>query len=159
MQLYTCYSIYPCQKNMSFCTRVQVVDLVLGHWHRVLILTWVFLKKECVHISAQRVAFSGTVSGHQVWTLHYFSACIKGNRTRLPARRLFVPLMSNSAFKKTIDFFVGIVHERAEKGVCSRRLGYEWTGPYVFNAFYFLGWVRRVHSISTKQVLRKGQKV
>ena len=123
------YSISPCQtpffKNMSFvtitkpwtltevvnvctqgpgvhfCARVQVVDLVLWQRYRVRILAWVFLKKECVHISARRVPYSGIVSGHPVWTLHYFSACIKGNRTRLPAHRLFVPLMSNSAFNKT----------------------------------------------------------
>ena len=26
--------------------------------------------------------------------------------------------------------------QRTEKGVCSRRLGYMWTGPNVFNVFY-----------------------
>ena len=39
----------------------------------------------------------------------HLSACNKGNRTRLPARGLFVPLMLNSAFDKTEQFFcVGI---------------------------------------------------
>ena len=122
------YSISPCQtpffKNMSFATitkpwtltelvtvctqgpgvhffaRVQVLDLVLGHRLRVRILAWVCLEKGCVHISARRVHYLGTGSGHQVWRLPYFSACNKGNRARLPARRLFVPLMSNSAFNK-----------------------------------------------------------
>ena len=28
--------------------------------------------------------------------------------------------------------------QRTEKGVCSRRLGYMWTGPNVLNVFYFL---------------------
>ena len=88
------YSISPCQtpffKSMSFamitkpwmateltktmCTqvpgahfraRVQGLELVLGHRLRVRILAWVYLKK-CVHISTQRVPYSGTVSGHQV---------------------------------------------------------------------------------------------
>ena len=58
-------------------------------------------KRVCLYFSARRVAYLATVSGHQVWRLPYFSACNKGNRTRLPARRLFVPLMSNSAFNKT----------------------------------------------------------
>ena len=89
------YSISPCQtpffKSMSFATiskpwmateltktmctqvpgthfhaRVQGLELVLGHRHRVRILAWVYLKKGCVHISIQRVPYSGTVSGHQV---------------------------------------------------------------------------------------------
>ena len=41
------------------------------HPHRARTLAWVFLKKESVHISAQRVPYLGTVSGHQVWTLPY----------------------------------------------------------------------------------------
>ena len=28
--------------------------------------------------------------------------------------------------------------KRTEKGVCSRRLGYMWRGPNVFNVFFFL---------------------
>ena len=129
------YSISPCQtpffKSMRFATiskpwmateltktvctqepgahfhaRVQGLDLVLGHRHRVRILAWVCLKKGCVHISAQRVPYLGTVSGHQVWRLPYFFAYNRGNRTSLPARRLFVPLMSNSDFNKTEQFFV-----------------------------------------------------
>ena len=35
-------------------------DLVPGHRHRTRILAWVCLKKECVHISAQRVPYIGT---------------------------------------------------------------------------------------------------
>ena len=35
-------------------------DLVPGHRHRTRILAWVWLKKECVHISAQRVPYIGT---------------------------------------------------------------------------------------------------
>ena len=31
-----------------------------------------------------------------------------------------------------------MLFQRTEKGVCSRRLGYVWTGPNVFNVFYFL---------------------
>ena len=31
-----------------------------------------------------------------------------------------------------------MLFQRTEKGVCSRRLRYVWTGPYVFNVFYFL---------------------
>ena len=82
-----------------FCAQAQGLDLVLGHRHRARILAWVCLKKECVHISTQRVPYSGSVSGHQVWRLPYFSACNKGNRTQsLPTRRLFVPLMSNFRF-------------------------------------------------------------
>ena len=50
------------------CARVQGRDLVLGHRHRARIFAWV-LKKRCVHISAQRVPYSGTVPGYQVWTL------------------------------------------------------------------------------------------
>ena len=35
-----------------------------------------------------------------------------------------------------------MLFQRTEKGVCSRRLGYVWTGPNVFNVFYFYtGWV------------------
>ena len=88
------YSISPCQtpffKNMSFatitkpwtltelvtmctqgpgvhfCARVQVLYLILGHRLRVRILAWVCLKKGCVHISARRVQYLGTRSGHQV---------------------------------------------------------------------------------------------
>ena len=103
------YSISPCQtpffKNMSFvtitkpwtltelvnvytqgpgvhfCARVQVLYLLLGHRLRVRILAWVCLKKGCVHISAQRVQYLGTGSGHQVWRLPYFSSCNRGNRT------------------------------------------------------------------------------
>ena len=111
------YSISPCQtpffKNMSFatitkpwtltelvtvytqgpgvhfCARVQVLELVLGHRLRVRILAWVCFKKGCIHISTQRIQYSGTVSGHQVWRLPYFSACNKGNRTRLHEGYLF----------------------------------------------------------------------
>ena len=35
-------------------------DLVPGYRHRTRILAWVCLKKECVHISAQRVPYFGT---------------------------------------------------------------------------------------------------
>ena len=35
-------------------------DLVPGHRRRTRILAWVCLKKECVHISAQRVPYIGT---------------------------------------------------------------------------------------------------
>ena len=35
-------------------------DLVPGHRHRTRILAWVCLKKECVHISAQRVPYFDT---------------------------------------------------------------------------------------------------
>ena len=105
------YSISPCQppffKNMNFgmitkrwmateltktvCTqgpgahfraRVQSLDLVLGHRQRVRILAWVCLKKGCVDISSQRVQYSGTGSGYQVWRLPYLSSCNKGNRTQ-----------------------------------------------------------------------------
>ena len=31
-----------------------------------------------------------------------------------------------------------MLFQRTEKGVCSRRLGYMWAGPNVFNVFYFL---------------------
>ena len=31
-----------------------------------------------------------------------------------------------------------MLFQRAEKGVCSRRFRYVWTGPNVFNVFYFL---------------------
>ena len=31
-----------------------------------------------------------------------------------------------------------MLFQRAEKGVCSLRLGYVWTAPNVFNVFYFL---------------------
>ena len=89
------YSISPCQtpffKSMRFATiskpwmateltktvctqepaahfhaRVQGLDLVLGHRHRVRILAWVCLKKGCVDISSQRVPYLGTGSGYQV---------------------------------------------------------------------------------------------
>ena len=30
-----------------------------------------------------------------------------------------------------------MLFQRTEKGICSRRLGYVWTGPNVFNVFYF----------------------
>ena len=76
--------------GVHFCARVQVLELVLGHRLRVRILAWVCFKKGCIHISTQRIQYSGTVSGHQVWRLPYFSACNKGNRTRLPARRLII---------------------------------------------------------------------
>ena len=35
-------------------------DLVPGHRHRTRILAWVWLKNECVHISAQRVPYIAT---------------------------------------------------------------------------------------------------
>ena len=35
-------------------------DLVPGHRHRTCILAWVCFKKECFHISAQRVQYFGT---------------------------------------------------------------------------------------------------
>ena len=105
------YSISPCQppffKNMNFgmitkrwmatevtktvCTqgpgahfraRVQGLDLVLGHRHRVRILAWVCLKNGCVDMTTRPVQYSGTGSGHQVWGLPYFSSCNKGNRTQ-----------------------------------------------------------------------------
>ena len=31
-----------------------------------------------------------------------------------------------------------MLFQRAEKSVCSRRLGYLWTEPNIFNVFYFL---------------------
>ena len=31
-----------------------------------------------------------------------------------------------------------MLFQRTEKGACSRRLGLGWTGPNVFNIFYFL---------------------
>ena len=43
---------------------VQGRDLVLGHRHRARILA--YLKKGCVHISAQRVPYLGTRPGHQM---------------------------------------------------------------------------------------------
>ena len=52
--------------GVHFCARVQVLELVLGHWLRVRILAWVCLKKGCIHINTQRVPYLGTVSGHQV---------------------------------------------------------------------------------------------
>ena len=89
------YPFSPCQtpftKNMSFatitnpwrapqltktvcthgpgallCAQVEGLDLVLWHRHRARILVRVCLKKEYVHIIAQRVPYSGTVSAHQV---------------------------------------------------------------------------------------------
>ena len=85
-----------------FHARVQGLDLVLGHRYRVRILAWVCLKKGCVHISAQRVPYFGTKCEGCLT----FPRTTKGNRTRLPARRLFVPLMSNSDSNKTEQFFV-----------------------------------------------------
>ena len=38
----------------------QGLDLVPGHPHRARILAWVCLRKECVHISVQRVQYLGT---------------------------------------------------------------------------------------------------
>ena len=35
-----------------------------------------------------------------------------------------------------------MLFQRAEKGVCSRRFRYVWTGPNVFNVFYFLHGLR-----------------
>ena len=45
--------------RVHFCARAQDRDLALEHRHRARILTWVCLKKDCVHISAQ----------YHVWTL------------------------------------------------------------------------------------------
>ena len=30
-----------------------------------------------------------------------------------------------------------MLFQRTEKGACSRRLGHVWTGPNVFNVFYY----------------------
>ena len=59
-------TLYTQGPGAHFCARVQELDLVLVHRHHVRMLAWVCLKKECVHISAQRVPYSDTVSGHQV---------------------------------------------------------------------------------------------
>ena len=82
-------------------------DLVPGHRHRTRILAWVCLKKECVHISAQRVPYFGTKCERCITFPcatkeigHYYYT------TRVPARRLFVPLMRNSDFNKTEQFVV-----------------------------------------------------
>ena len=99
----TIVTVYTQAPGVHFCARVQVLQL--RHRLRVRILAWVCLKKGCIDISTQRVPYSGTVSGHQVWRLPYFSVCNKGNRTRLPARRLIVPLMWNSALIKQNSFF------------------------------------------------------
>ena len=50
--------------DAHFSARVQgrVLVLPLGHRHFAHILAWVRLKKGCVHISAQWVPYSGTVS-------------------------------------------------------------------------------------------------
>ena len=53
-----------------------------------------------------------------------------------------------------------ILFQRAEKGVCSHKLGCVWTGPNVFNVFYFCtGCMHRVHFTSSTRVLRKRQEV
>ena len=59
-------TVYTQGPGVHFCARVQVLELVLGHWLRVRILAWVCLKKGCIHINTQRVPYLGTVSGHQV---------------------------------------------------------------------------------------------
>lgn len=47
--------------------RVQGRDLAPRHGNFPLVLVWE-LGKRCVHISAQRESYSGTVLGQQVWT-------------------------------------------------------------------------------------------
>ena len=50
----------PKKKNNNNNNNNAKRDLVPGHRHRTRILAWVCLKKECVHISAQRVPYIGT---------------------------------------------------------------------------------------------------
>ena len=57
------------EPGVHFRARAQGRDLVLGHRHRARILTWVCLKKDCVHISAQWVPYLDSVHGYHVWTL------------------------------------------------------------------------------------------
>ena len=84
------YSISPCQtpffKSMSFATiskpwmateltKTMCTQVPGAHFRARVqgldsgtstVSPWVYLKKGCVHISTQRVPYSGTVSGHQV---------------------------------------------------------------------------------------------
>lgn len=63
------------------------------------------LKKECVHISTQRVPYAGVVPSHQVWTLplkEFFSALIsfKVNLILIQARRSLAKAKTQSAWER-----------------------------------------------------------
>ena len=53
-----------------------------------------------------------------------------------------------------------MLFQRAEEGVCSRRLGYVWTGlMFLMSFIFYTGCMHRVHFTSSTKVLRKGQEV
>lgn len=47
--------------SAHFCARVKGWHHVLGHRHRVRILSWLLEKRICVHINTRRVPYSGIV--------------------------------------------------------------------------------------------------
>ena len=70
------------------------------HVARARVLAWV-LEKRCVHISAQRESYSGTVLGHQVWTQPQFPKLHNGESIK------------SSGYKFTIQIFRSITYRSA----------------------------------------------
>ena len=77
-----------------FCAREQA--RVPAPFPNSSVGTW---QKGCVHISAQRVPYSGTVPGHQVWTLPIFAAWNTAIVVR-HIRRSRTPLYQIAQFEK-----------------------------------------------------------